>query len=88
MDIYENINEENLTGDLSMLSDVCGIVNVRKILRHLGGISLYIPKISRLDGFVVDYIKNNQTKSIKKIAGELGVSEQYIRNVKRREKIR
>lgn len=86
MDIYNLINESDLNGDMKLISNVCGIESTRKLLRELGGIQIYIPKITRLEEFMWEYIKSNSAKSLKEIAGELKVSEQHIRNLRKRNK--
>ncbi len=77
--VYNEIKEEDLTPDLKMISDICGIDTVRILLKHFGGLTFYIPKLTRLDDFIRRYIKMYRDKSNKLIAKELGVSEQYIR---------
>ncbi len=86
MDIYNQINESDLNGDMKLISAVCGIESTRKLLRELGGIQIYIPKLTRLDEFMWDYISSNSEKTKKEIAGELKVSEQHIRNLIKRMK--
>lgn len=87
-DIFDRIEREDLTEELLLISDVCGIETVQILLRHYSGLSFYIPKISRFDGFVIRYINENLSKSCKEIANELSVSEQYIRIKKRSRKHR
>lgn len=82
--IFDYITEDELTEDLRMLADVCGIDCVRKILENLSGMSFYIPKVSRFERFIDRYIAENNAKSIKALALELGVSDQYLRNKRRR----
>jgi len=87
IDIYDKISREDLTEELLLISDICGIETVQLLLRHFSGMSFYIPKISRLDGFIIKYLEDNSAKSCKEIANELSVSEQYIR-VKKKNSIR
>jgi hypothetical protein len=82
-DIYEGIEKEDLTEDLDMIADVCGIESVRKLMRNYPGLSFYIPKVARLDTFVVRYLKINKRRGFKQIAKDLGVSESYLRKVAR-----
>lgn len=82
-DIYENIQLEDLTDDLKLIANVVGIDVMRNLLRNLQGAYLYIPKISRLDKFVIRYLSQNQGKSLKQIAVELGVSTQYLWKLRR-----
>lgn len=78
-DIFDRINEDDLTPDLKMISDACGLEAVRNMLRHLSGLSFYIPKITRLEGFVGNYMSAHKDFPLKKIAKDLGVSEQYLK---------
>ncbi|MBM2814661.1 MAG: hypothetical protein HW421_1423 [Ignavibacteria bacterium] len=78
-DVFEQVCFHDLTPDLQLLAESFGIEIVRNLLRNFGGISFYIPKMSRLDGFIIKYIKENSGKSLKIIASELGVSEHFLR---------
>lgn len=80
-DIFERITKDDLTNDLKILADTCGIEVVQNLLRNCASLTIYVPKISHLDKFIIRYIRENSYKSFKLIAKELGVSEQHIRNV-------
>ncbi len=80
-DVFDLITDKDLTPDLKLLSDVCGIETVKTLLRNLNGLSFYIPKISHLDTLVIKYYQLNKDKSYKQIARELGVSEPYLKNL-------
>lgn len=84
--VFEEIEYEELTEDLKLIADVCGIESVRNMLKELSGTYFYVPKISRLDDFVIKYIKRNNDKSKKEIARSLNVSEQYLRTLIKRKK--
>lgn len=81
-DVYDLIQYEDLTPDLQLLTNVCGLEAVRQMLRHFSGLSFYIPRISRLDSFVTHYLKSNKDKNIKEIAKFLNVSEQFLNKLK------
>jgi len=83
-DIYDYIKEDELTDDLKLLSDVCGIDSVRKILKSLAGFSFYVPRISRFDKFIESYLNENELRSRKELALELGVSDQFLKNKKKK----
>lgn len=78
--IFDYITEDELTDDLKLIAEVCGMDSVRKLLQHLAGLSFYVPKVSRLDKFINRYLKENKGKSVKNLALELGVSDQFLRN--------
>ena len=78
-DIFDIIEDNELTPDLQIMADICGIDLVRQLLRTLPGMSFYIPKITRLDSFVRRFISLNKEKSRKQIAKELNVSENYLK---------
>jgi len=86
-DIYEKIEIADLTEDLELIANVVGIEVLRNLLRNLQGAYHYIPKISRLEKFVIRYLSQNQNKTIKQIAIELGVSTQYLWKLRREGKI-
>ncbi len=81
-DIFSIIKEEDLTPDLQMLSEICGLEVVKDILRNFGGLNFYIPKLSRLDTFIERYIRDNKNKTLKQLAKELNLSERYLRLLK------
>ena len=76
------ITFEELPFDLQFVADKCGIDTALELLKNLQGTTIYIPKISRLREYSMRYIRENYTKSTKQIAAELGVSENYVRNLK------
>lgn len=77
----EILSEEDLTPDMRMVADICGLETVKILLINLGGIDIYIPKISKLDNFIRKYIEANFTKTFKEIACELKVSVQFIKKI-------
>ena len=78
-DVYELLTEADLTSDLQLLQDYCGIEAIKEILRNLGGLSFYIPKITRLESLVLKYVKEHSDKTYKQIAKDLNVTEQYLK---------
>ena len=89
MEVYDLILPKHLTDDLMMIYEVCGIETVRKLLKNYGGMTFYIPKLSRLEDFVMNYTKENRPhKSYKSIALDLNVSETHIRTVMKKIKDR
>jgi len=83
MDIFDEVTTEDLTPDLQILANQCGMDTLRTLLRNYGGLSIYIPRISRLDNFISKYLNGNRSKSMKQLAVDLGVSEQFVRGFKR-----
>lgn len=84
MNILKEIEYEDLTDDMKMLHDLCGQETVVKLLENFGGLSFYIPKLTSFETLIYRYIKKNIRLSDKKIAAALGVSEQYIKTVKKK----
>jgi hypothetical protein len=82
--IFDQIVEEDLTPDLRMIADVCGIEIVKKLLIHFSGINFYIPKISRLEGFILKYLSKHENLSHNEIAKELNVSGQFIKKLQKK----
>ena len=82
--LFDLLTESDLTTDLKMLMDVCGLEIVKKLLYNCNGTSFYIPKVSHLDSFVIKYLGEHKDKPIKKIAVELGVSEPFLKNLKKK----
>ncbi|ROL60154.1 hypothetical protein D9V87_02915 [Bacteroidetes/Chlorobi group bacterium MS-B_bin-24] len=80
-DIYSQLEIEDLTEDLKLVAMACGIDTVRELMKHCSGLSIYIPKLARLDKFIVRYIRENSEKSFKEIARDLGVTEQHVKRL-------
>ena len=80
-DVYDMMSEEDLTPDLMMMADVCGLETLRQLLRNFAGLSFYIPKISRLDKLIMKYVRSNRDKSYKQIAKDLNVSEIFLKKL-------
>ncbi len=80
-DIYDKITENDLTEDFKFLAEICGMDVVKILLRNLGGLNFYVPRITKLKPFIMRYIRENQGKSMKRIALELSVSEEYLRKM-------
>lgn len=78
-DQYDEIEYDDLTSDLMIVAEYCGLDAVRKMLRELPGMSFYIPRISRLDKFISRFTKQNKGKSRKEIAKHLRVTEQFLK---------
>lgn len=83
-ELLNELKYEDLTEDLQMISDVCGMDTVRNLVKAYGGMNFYIPKFTRFEYLVYRYISNGNSKTIKQLAKELGVSEQYIRTLRKK----
>jgi len=81
LDIF-NIHFNELPTDLQIVADKCGIETAFILLKHLQGTSIYIPRIAKLSNYILRYLKENNNKSVKQVAIELGVSENHIRKLK------
>jgi hypothetical protein len=81
MNILKDLKYEDLTEDLQLVHDICGEQTVIELIENLGGISIYIPKITRFDDLIFRYVRENRKVPFKKVAAKLGVSEQYIKNL-------
>lgn len=86
MDVFTKLEISDLTDDLKLIANACGIDTVRMLLRYCAGMSIYIPKLARLDKFILRYIRENSDKSFKQIATELGVTEQFVKKLFRQMK--
>ena len=79
MDAIDKIKDEDLTPDLKLLADICGIETIRTLLRNYSGLGFYIPKLTKLDNFIFRYLSQNDGKTLKEIAKELNVSENFLK---------
>lgn len=82
--IYDMLEIEDLTPDFQMLAEICGIEATKKIIENFSGVSFYIPKITCFAKLIEKYIAKRKSQPIKQIAKELGVSEQHIRNIRKK----
>lgn len=78
---YDLLIFEDLNSDLKMAANACGIDNVRCLLKNFNRMSLYFPTFSYFRECIIRYIRENPDKSIKEIALDLDISEQYIKNL-------
>ena len=69
-DIIEQIRVNELTPDLQMVAETCGMEAVRQLLKNMAGLNFYIPKLSRFETFIERYMRQEPGKSIKQIAKE------------------
>ncbi len=79
MNILRDLQYGDLTEDLQMIYDVCGEAVVIQMIENLGGLSFYVPKITRFDDLIYRYIRENKAETLKKLAMRLGVTEQYLK---------
>lgn len=84
MNILKDLQYGDLTEDLQMIYDVCGEEVVIKLIENLGGLSFYVPKITRFDDLIYRFITENKQQTYKKLAARLGVTEQYIKSIVKR----
>ena len=83
-DVFELLEVEDLTTDLQLLHDVCGMDVLKKLIRNLNGLNFYIPKVTHMESVVLKYAKEHSTKPLKIIAKELGISEPHLKNILKR----
>jgi hypothetical protein len=83
--VIEMVTIDDLTPDLQMLAQVCGIDTVKQMLLCFSGINFYVPKISRLESLIEKYMKLNNEKTFNEMARDLNVSAQYLKNLYKRQ---
>jgi len=86
MNILKDLQYGDLTEDLQMIYDVCGEQVVMQLIENLGGLSFYVPKITRFDDLIYRFITENKMETHKKLAARLGVTEQYVKSIVKRYK--
>lgn len=84
-DRFDEIMYEDLTEDLQIIADYCGIDPVRNLMRRWQGATFYIPKISHLGKFVRRYIAEHKELTIEQISTYLQVTPQFLRKIRRNE---
>jgi hypothetical protein len=83
-DIYDFVAADDLTPDLAIICDVCGMDTVKEMLRKMPGLSLYIPKTAHLETLVTRYLSENTDKTLLQIAKDAQVSIAYLRQLERK----
>jgi len=78
--IKENIRVEDLTDDLKIVADVIGLEKTVDLMFNLSGMVLYIPRYG-YKNVLKRMLQENGSVNIRDIAKELGVSENFIRNL-------
>lgn len=78
--IYSSIRRDELSDDMGLLADLCGLDNIQKIMEAYHGLSFYVPQVTYHHKFIMRYLKEHRNQPIKKLAVYLGVSEVYVRN--------
>ncbi len=82
--VFDLLSENDLTADLKILYNVCGLETVKIMLKNLSGLNFYVPGISHLDTLVLKYMKKYPEKTIKQTAFDLGVSEPYLKSLRKK----
>jgi len=88
--LAELVELEDLTGDLRLIADNCGIDVARALLAGCSGVTLYIPSPSKMDEVMKRYIDKRLGRAprgeleIKTLAVELDLSTSSMRTFVRR----
>jgi hypothetical protein len=82
MSLTDLITDKNLSPDMQLVADVCGIEVVRTLMAKLPGLRIYIPHPSRVTSIVRQYIhqRSRDGAGPVEIAAELGLSVRYVRD--------
>lgn len=81
MNIFSDLQYNELDEDMKFVADSCGMDTVINMLHKLGGLQFYIPKITKLDKFILRKWRESELKTIKEFAREINVSETYLRKL-------
>lgn len=68
----------NLSNDMRMICEVIGDEATRKLMRQLGGISIYIPKPGREE--IMEALKQN-AHNTKMVAAMYGISQRKVEGI-------
>lgn len=83
-ELIDQIKIEDLKGDIRLVGECCGIDVAKKLMKELGRTHLWVPDASNVEPLVLRYIEANRTRHPKKLAGDVGKSEQYVKRVLKR----
>lgn len=83
IDLYQQLQNEDLSDDLKMLAEICGMDVVITLMKNYAGLQFYIPRISSFKN-VYKRALLNESKLIsnKDLAAKYDVSEEYIRKIR------
>lgn len=84
INVYNDLTKEDLSNDLLLIADACGIEVVRILLEKCSGIQFYIPNINKIKPIYIRRITtfNKENVTNKEIAFALNISEEYVRQLK------
>lgn len=83
IDLFNNLTQDDLSNDLKMIADLCGMEIVIQLMRNYAGLQFYIPKISSFKSVYIRIIQSEGLNaSNKDLASKLDVSEEFIRKIK------
>lgn len=83
IDLFEFIQKEDLSEDLKMLAEICGMDVVIKLMKNYAGLQFYVPRISSFKNVYKRTIeKESKAISNKDLAAKFDVSEEYIRKIR------
>lgn len=79
--ITHNLLYEELTPDLQLLADSCGLETVNLLINRFRGQQIYIQKLPSYPDYVKRYVREHPLHSTRRISRDLGVSEGFIRKI-------
>jgi len=83
LDLFQQLEKDDLSEDLKMLAEVCGMDVVITLMKSYAGLQFYIPRISSFKNVYKRTIrKESKAMSNKDLAAKLDVSEEYIRKIR------
>lgn len=83
VDLYQQLIQDDLSDDLKMLAEICGMDVVISLMKNYAGLQFYVPRISSFKNVYKRNIQNeSKTISNKDLAAKYDVSEEYIRKIR------
>lgn len=87
--LTDHITIDDLTDDMKLIADSCGIEVARSLIANCPGLQIYIPRPEHMKGLVQKYMmerysgKRISEREIKELSVELKKSPSFLRNVVR-----
>jgi len=77
-EIIKDLNIEDMpTGDMQLIAESCGLDVAIKLMREMGGMSIYIPKYPYFK-LIERILSEKRIINYKKLAMLFGVTERYV----------
>lgn len=79
--ILEHLDYTDLTDDLKIIADECGMETVKIILETFDGTAIYIPTVNNIESLLLKYLRFRENENPRKLRKEIGRSIEYTQDL-------